>query len=895
MAQPLAILEQKFKPPQQWVKITQRLSLLDLLMANQHVKLTTLISPAGFGKSTLLAQFLMNLEQKSDNKVVWVSLDPSDDEPNQFINLLSHALFYHGLVDQSFITKANSLSASRDFETWRHQVIQALINSQPQLYLFFDDFQFISNPVITQFIDFLTQYSDNNVHIVISSRIQPLLSTSHLMVTGKWLNIGYDQLTFSALECQDLLKNAYSVEQIDELFSRTEGWPVAIQLVLLWQQQHPNDNIAQLLTTNTETLNDYMSQQIFATLSPEIKNFLIKTAFLDRFDIELANYVCEIENSRQILEQLRGHQSLVIPLDIGATYFRYHHLFSDFLQLTSLSQLGQTSSNALRCRAAVYYAKQLHLNEAVGQCIRAKNPSLAIELINQSNGWEMILMRGIGFVESLLANFNQEQLTNSPSLGLMQSYLSLKLGNVAMANQQLAIAKAVYVEQLNEPELSGITERDLLLMDIINETYLDHAIKQSTITSLTHNLDQLAEHDHLARGIIFACLALIYNQLGEFANAQPMAEYGEQEMRLANCWVGLSYSQIHHAQSLAYRGLSQQAQQQFKQASELAQQHLGIDNGLKSMIHCLMAELHYHQHQHGQAQQLLNQEIAILEDKDCWHDIYAVSFKLAINLAIAQQDQLLAVQFLARGYQVAQQRDLSRLSKLLDVLKLKISIIFNDIDQFNQTNSLIIREQYWQEPTAMWQIITEYYWVMTLHYLSKNISNQCLNYCKKLAELASRTQQNIYIIRVHSVEALLLWQAKKIPQAIDKLQIVLPIAQQHGITTVFFELPPLIGRLLAELKQQAKTLTLAQSQINFIDTLLEQLQQQQLSDFDKLGLSQREQQIAPYLITGMTNKQISLQLGISDNTVKFHLKNLFVKLNVTNRNEAMTILVASQS
>ena len=184
---------------------------------------------------------------------------------------------------------------------------------------------------------------------------------------------------------------------------------------------------------------------------------------------------------------------------------------------------------------------------------------------------------------------------------------------------------------------------------------------------------------------------------------------------------------------------------------------------------------------------------------------------------------------------------------------------------------------------------------MTLHYLSKNISNQCLNYCKKLAELASRTQQNIYIIRVHSVEALLLWQAKKIPHAIDKLQIVRPIAQPHGISTVFFELPPLIGRLLAELKQQAKTLTLAQSQINFIDTLLEQLQQQQLSDFDKLGLSQREQQIAPYLITGMTNKQISLQLGISDNTVKFHLKNLFVKLNVTNRNEAMTILVASQS
>jgi len=473
----------------------------------------------------------------------------------------------------------------------------------------------------------------------------------------------------------------------------------------------------------------------------------------------------------------------------------------------------------------------------------------------------------------------------------MQSYLSLKLGDVNLANQQFSIAKAVYDDLQSSDKSSGVTQRDLLILETFNETYLDHAIKQETVDTLGISFEQLHKSDHLAKGIISACIALINNQLGQFEQAQTMAMISEQEMQLANCWVGLNYSQIHHAQSLAYRGKLLQAQQQFERASALAQQHLGIDNGLKSMISCLVAELHYLQHQPTQAQQLLEQEIAILEDKDCWHDIYAVCFKLAINLGIAQQNQAMARQYLERGRQVVQQRELSRLGDLLDILELKIVASFGDVSEFNALNSQIIRAPYWQNTSAMWQLFSEYYWVMSLNYLNRNVGNQCLSYASKLADLAQQTQQYAYAVRAHCVTALVHWQANKQSQALAEFNHAITLAAQHKIAVVFFEVPPLVEQLLTALKQQKKAHKLLPQRLDFINALLADLGHLQLNAFEQLGLSQREQQIAPYLAKGMTNKQIAQQLGISDNTVKFHLKNLFVKLKVHNRTEAMALLL----
>ena len=892
MAQPLAILDQKFKSPQQWVKLTQRDKLLGRLIKNRHVFLTTIISPAGFGKSTLLSQYLIELELIKETKVVWIALDPSDNEPNQFLNLLCHGLLFNNLADQSLITKANSMSANMDFDALCHNIINLIELSGQNIYVFFDDFHFISHPVIIKFINKLIQYQPSGLHLIISTRIQPKLDISQLMVTGQLFAIGAPELKFSAQESKQLLMDICSEQKISEIYQRTEGWPVALQLILLWHQQHPNVNFDQLIANNTETLNRYMAQQIFDVLSDELQNFLLKTAFLDRFDMELANYVCEIDNSNELLGQLGDYCSLITALDHEQQYFRYHHLFSDFLQLSLKFKVGQQGCNELRCRAAQYFADHNHLNEAVSQSIRAKSPELAIKFIVQAKGWEMILTRGIGYAEALLNHFTVAQITNSPALGLLQSYFYMKLGQVKQAEQQFSLASAVHQNIIDVGKTSDASACDFLVMTMLKELYLDLGVLPGVIERLHQDIASLAVTDHLARGTMAAGLALFYNQIGEFELAEATALTSEREMRLANCWVGLNYILLHHGQSLIYRGHLPQALTQFNQASELAEKHLGMDNGLKRMTDCLKAELHFQQHQYGISKQLLEQSISILERKDCWHDIYAVSFKLAINLAINDQDKDAALQYIKRGYEVVHSRNLWRLEKLLDILKLKVAVCFGDVEQFNQINSLIIREPYWDDTAAMWQQITEYYWVMALHYFKRDISNQTLSYCSKLLALANKTQQNIYIARVKALESLIHWRAQHEKKSLDSLQQALNLCVEYSFRSVFFELPQTLELPLIKLKTNAAEFKLSSDDIELISYILGQLQQDEPTAYDKLGLSHRELQIVPHLITGMTNKQISAELGITHYTVKFHLKNLFIKLKVTNRNEAMSVLLS---
>ena len=183
---------------------------------------------------------------------------------------------------------------------------------------------------------------------------------------------------------------------------------------------------------------------------------------------------------------------------------------------------------------------------------------------------------------------------------------------------------------------------------------------------------------------------------------------------------------------------------------------------------------------------------------------------------------------------------------------------------------------------------------MALHYFKLDISNQTLSYCIKLLALANKTQQNIYIARVKALESLIHWRAQHEKKSLDSLQQVLNLCVEYGFRSVFFELPQTLELPLIKLKTNAAECKLSSDDIELISYILGQLQQDEPTAYDKLGLSHRELQIVPHLITGMTNKQISAELGITHYTVKFHLKNLFIKLKVSNRNEAMSVLISQK-
>ena len=777
--------------------------------------------------------------------------------------------------------------------TFSQDILGVIQKSSEQIYMLLDDFHFISDPTILNFINRLLLYCPAQFHLIITSRVQPGIELSSLYVQGLLFSLGAEQLKFSLTETQSLLSDFVDQTQQESLYRQTEGWPVALQLLRLWYQQNPHSDPTCMLTNNIDTLTGYMREQVFEKFTLSTQNFLMKTAFLDRFDIELANYICGIDNSADFICDINEHQSLIISLDEHNSSFRYHHLFSDFLQQTFASKVGEHACNQLRSKAALWFADKNYLSEAVSQCVRAKNIELATKLIAQAGGWEMIMTKGIGYVESLLSHFSQQDITQSPSLGLLQCYFYLKMGQVVLAEEQFHIAELIHQDRISSGQDSDVVERDFLVNKLLVRVYLDQIIENDVLLEINESMKCLPFNDHLARGTLLAIEALLYNQNAKFNTAEKTAITCAREMRLANCWIGVNYITLHHGQSLAYRGHLKEAMALFNDANQMAQEHLGMDSGLQSMAMCLTAEVHYQMGELDQAKALLDKGITALELRDCWYDIYAVTFKLGINLALADNDKAACDDYLQRGKEIVLKRKLWRLEMLLDVLALKIALHFADMDLFNQLNNKIIREKYWQEELYLWKAKEEYHAIQAMLFLQKNASRKALFHADKLLTICQESQQNIGIAKAQLIQALAYASADDTNKAFKILAVILQNCVQYNIRQIFSEVPASIEALLIKFKQQGEGAPINKLAEEFVTDLLRVFKTHNESTLTQLGLSHREQQLIPLLIQGQSNKQMSVSLGISENTIKFHLKNLFAKIKVNNRSEATVFFLTA--
>ena len=892
MLKNMIVFKHKFRHPIQRVTLTNRTYLLEKLKDNITSPLITIVSPAGFGKSTLMSLLFNQVQNSEQNKAVWISLDSADNEANQFLSLICQALVTIGVADDTLITRANNSSANADQRELTEAILRLIENSPQQIYIFFDDFHFISNKTISSFLDRLLLCNLENLHLVISSRIQPNIDTNYLYSQGLHFYLDAEKLRFSLAETNDLLEELLSKEQIKLLYEQTDGWPVAIQFSRLWYIQNPNTTPTKTLSNNLDTLSNYLREQVFQKFDEETQNFLLKTSFLDSFSIELANFVCEINNGFEIISTLTPYESLIFSLDSEGLSVRYQQLFSDFLQQTFTSIHGQIAVRQLRHRAAQWFAQEKYLSDSICQYVRANDKSSAIDLIKQGGGWELILTKGIGFVESVLSHFNEADFINFESLGLLRCYFFLKMGKVLAAKEQLLITQQMHKEQSLTIQSNQKINRDLLIVGLLVEVYLDNITENGIFQKLADALLTLDNYDHLGRGIILAIEALVLNQTSNFAEAEKKSIICIREMRLANCWIGVNYITLHYGQSLAYRGSLSQAHELFNNANELAEKHLGLDNGLQSMATCLTAEIEYQLGNVELAHTMLKKGISALFQRDCWYDIYAVVFKLAVNLSISHKDLPASLSYIEQGKSIASDRKLDRLQVLLDVLALKVAYSFSQDHRFEKIHKRLLTNEMWAASNLIWGAKEEYHYLMALYFLRKNNSRKVQLHTCELLSLCENSDQKIYIIKAKLISALSLYSLGEYEPAFKLATAAIQAASKLHSKQLFYDLPDGIESLLSKLKSQnaaplnAKSAALVEELLNEIKTTTE-------TGLSQLGLSHREQQLIPLLMKSKSNKEISSELGISENTVKFHLKNLFVKINVKSRNEATIFFLTS--
>ncbi|MCU1551353.1 MAG: LuxR family transcriptional regulator, partial [Glaciihabitans sp.] len=334
-------------------------------------KLTLIAAPAGFGKSSLLSEWIAGAEAKwPQSRVAWLSLEPSDNDLPRFLTYLLAALQQadHALGSTEY-------DPQMPIEETLIGIINGVAEGSHEIVLVLDDFQYIEEPSIREAVVFLLDHSPSGLHLVIASRSDPLLPLARLRAGGELTELRAADLRFSLDEATSFLNETMqlglSPEDVGALEDRTEGWIAGLQLAALSMRDRPDaTDFIKNFTGSHRFVIDYLAEEVLSRQTDDVREFLIRTAMLDRLSGPLCDAVIERHGSSDVLDALERDNLFVVPLDEDRQWYRYHHLFADVLRSRLLSR-GSDFEARLHGRASTWYESNDLPEDAVRHALAA--------------------------------------------------------------------------------------------------------------------------------------------------------------------------------------------------------------------------------------------------------------------------------------------------------------------------------------------------------------------------------------------------------------------------------------------------------------------------------------------------------------------------------------------
>ncbi len=415
----------KISMPAARTRILQRTRLVDSLAENSGAGLTLVCAPAGYGKSTLLAEWARSEGQKGI-AVAWYALDPSDDSPLSFgtylVAGLTRALGSNPELEQ--IAQLLRSSPELDLQRILRHLINAIAASGRECLLVLDDYQMIGSPAIHSALALLLEHLPEKMRLAIGSRSDPPLPLARLRARGELLEIRADRLNFTLEETARFLKEVMRLdlpaEWIAVLEDRTEGWIAGLQLAALsLSGRTDKESLISSFRGSHRYLVDYLLEEVFTHQPEPVQRFLLSTSILDRMCAPLCDALMEHESSSAaVLEHLDQENLFVVALDEEAYWFRYHHLFRDFLQ-ARLEKTRPERVPLLHRAACEWHSREGYRREAVRHALLTRDWEYSAALVEQY-GISMMMHGEVSTVFEWCAAFPEAVMGAHPTLCIFQ-------------------------------------------------------------------------------------------------------------------------------------------------------------------------------------------------------------------------------------------------------------------------------------------------------------------------------------------------------------------------------------------------------------------------------------------------------------------------------------------
>ncbi len=437
----------------------------------QQARLILLSAPPGYGKTTLLTGWV----QERGITCAWAALDPEDNDPNRFFLLLLHALSAHfpGLTDLAPIL---SVPRTPQYDDLITEVVNRTTQAEGlaggDVLLAIDDYHLITSQTIHEAVQKLVNHLPPQLHLALLTREDPPLSLARLRARRQMAEVRAGDLAFDGQEVADLFHHKLNLplesDQINVLHERTEGWAAGLQLAALALNGRSPEAVMQSFGGSHRFVLDYLASEVLERLSPDLREFLVHSAVLQRFSADLCDSALGLSNSRELINRAAGANLFLVPLDEENGWFRYHHLFADILKAENTPE----ARRAISLRAARWWRSQGHPSEAVQYALEAQAYEEASEIIRDaaiSTAESGHLNIALSWLESL----PKETLWASADLCIIHAWFYLFNGRFREA-AQMAQEAAARFSDLSRP-MTGLLDGMLAWMASVQGQPMDLA------------------------------------------------------------------------------------------------------------------------------------------------------------------------------------------------------------------------------------------------------------------------------------------------------------------------------------------------------------------------------------------------------------------------------------
>lgn len=900
-----AILATKLFIPAAPQELVARPRLIERLNQGLQHKLALISAPAGFGKTTLASEWANILQQDRMNefRVCWLSLDEKDNDPTRFLTYMIAALNRGSGTDpDSFLGALDLLHSPQPppIEIVLFQIINDIAASPHRIILFLDDYHLIDSPAIDDVLSFLLGNAPPQFHLVITTREDPQFPTSRLRAGGQITDIRAVDLRFEPSEAAAFLNRVMGLnlaaDDVALLETRTEGWIAGLQLaaISLQGREDPGGFIKSFTGSNRLVL-DYLIEEVFENQAPEIQDFLLRTSCLDRLCGSACDALTETNTGQENLEMLENANLFIVPLDNQRHWYRYHHLFRDFLR-SSFLQSQPDSAASLHKKASDWFKQNGLIDEAIDYALQADDFEKAIDLIESIA--DAVWIKGEhNKLEDWLDAIPREILRNVPNLCIFHASSLFSAGHHEKAENilQSVEQKINYQEIANpdrEKELSISDEHRSMVGRIaairVMMGFYRGVPPSQLIQTAKLALKYLPDEDLPWRSFVAHPLADAQIFIGDIPEAfRTRVEAIEISKAAGNNFL-LMMGYLKLAIVLRYQGQIHQVldlcdeQLQFSTAS-------GMSNPVAiGLLNAIWGEALAENNDLSGA---LSKATKGLELAERGGDIAVIgwSYICLVRVLCSRGDLRGAEEIINLMKTTTQEHTIPPwIESMLIARQIRIWIARGDhhraarwANQLRLSPNTEINNQNELEYLALARL-----------YRARNQQEEALQLLNSMLMTIKKYGWTSREIEIGIQIALSYEDMKETDQALDALEEALNLARPTGYLRTFVDegqpmeyllqkalsrgiAPDYTSRILAAFKADAERLATLQAGTTSSSALVD-------------PLSEREIEVLQLIASGLKNREIAERLYLSLNTIKVHTRNIYGKMGVNNRTQAVT-------